>query len=586
MQMAQSVAPESILFADCGAVATKVGLVDRIDGEFRLVGVGRAQTTAESPISDIVVGVQRAIGELETLTGRHLMGDDGTPIIPEIQSGAGVDAFAATTSAGLPLHVAVMGLSRDFSVASALRALSSACIVLERSIALDEESGRWGTSGSDGRAGGSSEAVESLAGSHPDLILMVGGSDGGAVGPLLEMANLLASISAAMEEGIRPLVLFAGNREARAQVAERLAGVVDFRAVDNVRPGLDFENLGPLQRELDNIFYERRLKRLPGLDTLDTWSVKPVSTTTSAYELVARYVSKRYGLRVLAIDLGGASTVLIHADSNQVTRTFSAELGLGYGLDHLLSRAGLARVARWLPKSIATERAHAQLLNQSLRPWTTPMLEEERQALNAAAREALSLAAKSSPDGFDQRVDLVLVSGAPLVRGGKLNSLMAIVLDSLDITGTFSVAADLTGLAPAFGALAGVNPGAAAQVLERDGFVTLGTAIVPTFPGRTGDGLAVQARIETAVGGQLEVQVASGSLELIPLGLGEKAHVELRMSGGVDMAAAEKHGIMARDMEGGAVGLVIDARGRPLRFPNDLQQARERAQRWLWDLGA
>ena len=584
--MAQVTPPESILIADCGAVATKVGLVDRIDGEYRLVGIGRAQTTVEPPIADVGVGTRRAIGELETLTGRQLMSDDGELLTPERASGVGVDAFAAATSAGLPLRVAIMGLSRDFSVASAQHALSSAHIVLEHSIAVDEESGRWGTSGSHGRAGGSSEAVEVLASANPDLILMVGGEDGGAIAPLLEMANMLASISAAMEEGKRPIVLFAGNREARPQVAERIGSVVEFRAVDNVRPNLKTENLGPLRDELDQIFYDHRVKNIPGLDTLNAWSAKPILTSASAYELVARYLAKRYGLRVLAVDLGGATTTLVYADPNQATRALAADLGAAYGLDKLVNRVGLECVARWLPKSLPVDRAHAEILNQALRPWTIPILEEDRLALNAAAREALALAAKPLLNGFGHTTDLVLLSGAPLVRGCKLNSLMSITLDALNLSGTFSVAADLTGLAPAFGALATVNPAAAAQVIERDGFITLGTVLVPTLPGRQGDAPAVQARIATAAGGQLEVQVAAGSLELIPLGLGEKARVELRPAGGVDLGAPRKDTVLVREMEGGAVGLVIDARGRPLPFAENLDRQRERAQRWLWDLGA
>lgn len=584
--MAESTIPESILVADCGAVATKVGLVENIDGEFRLVGVGRAQTTAEPPVGDVGVGTRRAIGELESLTGRRLMSEGGALLTPERANGVGVDAFAAATSAALPLRVVVMGLSRDFSVASAHKALTSAYVVLEQSIAVDEESGRWGTSGADGRAGGSSEAVENLASAHPDLILMVGGSDGGAVTPLLEMANILASISAAMGEGARPLVLFAGNREARAQVAERIGNLVEFRAVDNVRPGLETENLGPLRDELDRIFYENQVKNIPGFDTLSEWSTKPVLTSASAFELVARYVAKRYGLRVVAIDLGGATTVLIRADRDQATRTLTADIGAAYGIDRLIARVGLDHIARWLPPSLVLERAHAELLNQSLRPWTTPILEESRVAMNATSRETLMITAMSAWNGSAHSTDLVLLSGAPLVRGSKLNALMAIALDGLNLSGNFSVAADLTGLAPAIGALATVNPGAAAQVLERDGFITLGTVLVPGLSGHPGDGLALQARIETAAGGRLEVQVAPGSLELIPLGLGEKARVELHPAGGVALGAPTKDGALVREMEGGAVGLVIDARGRPLTFADNPDQQRERAQRWLWDLGA
>jgi hypothetical protein len=34
------------------------------------------------------------------------------------------------------------------------------------------------------------------------------------------------------------------------------------------------------------------------------------------------------------------------------------------------------------------------------------------------------------------------------------------------------------------------------------------------------------------------------------------------------------------------VGLVIDARGRPLVLQPDPEKRRERVQQWLWDVGA
>jgi hypothetical protein len=37
---------------------------------------------------------------------------------------------------------------------------------------------------------------------------------------------------------------------------------------------------------------------------------------------------------------------------------------------------------------------------------------------------------------------------------------------------------------------------------------------------------------------------------------------------------------------GGLVGLIIDARGRPLVLPSDPTKRRERVQQWLWDMGA
>ena len=42
--------------------------------------------------------------------------------------------------------------------------------------------------------------------------------------------------------------------------------------------------------------------------------------------------------------------------------------------------------------------------------------------------------------------------------------------------------------------------------------------------------------------------------------------------------------LMAKD-ESGALGVVIDARGRPLQLPSDAVRRRELFKKWLWTLG-
>jgi hypothetical protein len=41
-------------------------------------------------------------------------------------------------------------------------------------------------------------------------------------------------------------------------------------------------------------------------------------------------------------------------------------------------------------------------------------------------------------------------------------------------------------------------------------------------------------------------------------------------------------------VEGGALGLIVDARGRPLarQLPADPELRRDQIQQWLWDMGA
>ncbi len=581
--------PTSILLADIGSVATKVGLVDLVAGEYRLVGATRAMSTVDAPFSDLMLGVRQAVMQLEALTGRRLLDSQNELLRPTRLDGDGSDAFVAVTSAGMPLQTVVVGLSRDFSVTGAQRAVNATYATVEHTIAVDEESGRWGTTAQDGRAVGPSAAVEKLAAMHPDLIVMVGGIDGGAAAPLREMANIIAAVGAAMDESQRPPIIFAGNRKARGDVAERIGGLMDVRMVDNVLPALDQFNPVPLQTEIENIYRTRQVETLPGFDKLAAWCGRGVMTSADAFTRVAEYLAYKYQLRVLGADLGAAVTTLVRAEGTTVQRAILEELNVGYGLDPLIRQVGIERILRWLPPSFDRAEVHANLLNQAVRPTATPTRWQDLTALNAAAREVLMQAAEVWHDTSALTLhdsDLVLLSGAPLARGSKPTALLLMLLDALDVRGIFSVAADSCGLVPAMGALAAVNPEAAAQALENDCLVTWGTVFVPKVESRASNAIALNVKVEPARGGRLEADVKADSLELIPLGEGERANVELQMGRGVALGKASRAPLFKREVQGGTVGLMIDARGRPLRLSDNLERQRERIQQWMWEAGA
>jgi hypothetical protein len=594
------------LIVDVGAVATKVGLVEQAGGEYRIAGATRTVTTDAPPYADVTLGVRQGILQLQALTGRRLLDERNELIRPAQPDGDGVDAVAAATSAALPLETVVIGLSRDYSVASAHRAVTGTYAVVEHTIAVDEESGRWGTTAADGRAGGPSAAVEKLAALEPDLVVMVGGTDGGASVPLAEMANIVAAAAAATDESKRPLVVFAGNAEARTLVIDRLGGLVDVRVVDNVLPELERPNPAPLQAEIESIYRSRQMARVGGLDKLGGMAESGLVTSADAYTRVAEYLAVKYQLRVLAVDLGAATTALVYASDSDVRRALVEEVNVGYGLAGLVRRAGLENLMRWVPASFegemisraapgklleddcVTAAAHAALLNQSIRPWTTPAGAVELAALNAAGRYALSFSAQMWRAGNApplSEVDLLLLGGAPPARGGKPGATILMALDALGLSGIFSIAADTVGLAPALGALARINPQAAAQALESDCLSTLGTAFVPNIPARMTQGPAMKIQVEPARGGQLQAQVDVGSLELIPLGQGEKAQVEIRPQFGVNFGPAFRGGVFRREVQGGTVGLIVDARGRPLPLPESIERHRELVQEWLWEMG-
>ncbi len=88
-------------------------------------------------------------------------------------------------------------------------------------------------------------------------------------------------------------------------------------------------------------------------------------------------------------------------------------------------------------------------------------------------------------------------------------------------------------------------------------------------------------------GGDLDVEVAAGSLEVLPLPPGQKAVIKLEPHRSIDVGrGGPGQGGGSIEVQGGLVGLIVDARGRPLFLPSNAGKRRERIQQWLWDIGA
>ncbi|MDE3091255.1 MAG: glutamate mutase L [Chloroflexota bacterium] len=586
---------ESFLAADIGTLTTKVGLVDRVGDEFRFVSAASSATTAEPPTADLLVGLRRAIEIIETRTGRHFISDEGQLITPERGAGQGVDAFAAITSAPAPLRVAIVGVSREVSLASAARAVNGTYATVEATLALDQTGGRWlpvkpqaSADGADKKAAAAPLqdpaviAAETLARANPDVIVLVGGVDGGATTPLYDIANLVTTIVTSRDEGTRPIVIFAGNRDARSQIAARVGQVAPFRAVDNVRPALEVENPFALQRELEAIYIERKVAWLPGLNALTSWTPVAVMPSARALENLVRFVARRFDLNVLGADLGGTSTCLALMRGGSFARVVRSDLGLGANSENLITHGGLERLTSWLPLEMDAEDARTRWLNHALHPGAIPVAREDARLMQSAARAALSMAAREGAVDASG-INLILLTGGVFAYSANPAALALLALDALQPSGIFTLAVDPLGLAPAFAALASVNPQAAASAIEHDGFVTLGTVIAPVARTREGQ-IDLRVQIHSESSGTVDLEVPHGTLELVPLPPGQKASIQVRPARGVDLG--KKHsGVFQAQVEGGTVGLIIDARGRPITLPGDADKRRAKVQQWYWDIG-
>jgi len=183
--------------------------------------------------------------------------------------------------------------------------------------------------------------------------------------------------------------------------------------------------------------------------------------------------------------------------------------------------------------------------------------------------------------------DLVLATGGILAHTPKYSQVALMLLDALQPRGVTSLVLDKTMLITQLGALATVAPITAVQVNENDAVThRLGTCVIP-FGGLQPGQLAVRVGVEYSNGRQLSVDVMAGSIEVIPLRLNEQALLTLFPAPTVDVGLGPgERARAAEEIDGGLVGLIIDARGRPLVLPTDETERQARLLQWAQALGA
>ncbi len=575
-----------IIATDCGSTTTKAILIEKIGDTYRQTYRGEAPTTVEAPFEDVTRGVLNAIAEIEELSGRKIL--DGDQILtPCRDDKTGVDIYISTSSAGGGLQMMVTGVVQNMTGESAQRAaLGAGAIVIDVLAA------------NDGRL--PHEKIERIRSLRPDMILMAGGTDGGAVNHVVEMAEYVAAAEPRPRFGVTyklPLI-YAGNKEAQPQVRKILEEKSALVVTDNIRPVLERENLAPARNKIHDLFLEHVMQQAPGYKKLMEMAGAPIMPTPAAVGLIMEAIAKREHLNLIGVDIGGATTDVFSVFEGVFNRTVSANLGMSYSVSNVLAEAGLANIMRWVPFTIDEQTLRNRIKNKMIRPTTIPQTLDELQIEQAIAREALRLALihhkslatglkgvqqeRTISDVFEQqasgkslidmlKLDLIVGSGGILSHAPRRIQSMLMMVDAYEPMGCTRVSVDSIFMMPHLGVLSTINEKAATDVFVRDCMVYLGTCVAPIGQGKDGE---VSADIETTWpdGKITKEQLKFGELKLFPLEAEQKATIKVQPAKGVNMGAGAGLAV-TKEVHGGVVGLLLDGRGRPLKLPAE-QQAR------------
>jgi hypothetical protein len=559
-------------------------LFDVVEGQYRFIASGQAPSTADAPYMDLSLGVHQAISDLQRITGKILLDQNNQLITPVQGDGSGVDAFAATLSAGPALRAIVVGLLSEVSMESAQRLAQTAYLQVIETFGLNDPRKP-------------DEQIDAVLRARPDVIILTGGTDGGASRSVQKIIESVGLACYLMPEEKRPAILFAGNTSLTDSVRDSLGKLTpSLHFSPNVRPSLDTEDLVPASRELAQVYADVRKRQMPGADQLAVWTGGRVLPTAYAEGRIIRFLSQMNGANrgILGVDIGATAAVVAAGFNGKLTLGVYPQFGLGDNLPGLLQYMELEDIMRWLPLDIAPGVVRDYLYQRSLYPGTIPATKEDHAIGHAISRQVLYLALREARQNFPAEArrikkDLMPLFEPILAGGGAVSDAptpgqsLLLLLDALQPVGITSIILDQNNLLPLLGAAAEFNQLLPVQVLESGAFMSLGT-IVSVISSASYGVPVLRARLTYEDGTEARAEVKFGGLEILPLAMGQTARLALQPLQRSDIGNGPGRNA-AVQVAGGVMGVVIDARGRPLALPEDPVRRRELFKKWLWSLG-
>lgn len=526
-------AAELSLLVDVGSAWTKAVVVARARGRWR-IAAHAAQPSAwgeEQLVTSLVArlssGADRRVADR----------------LGEILRTAPRIACHTPRRAG---RIGLAAISAELSGAAARRAAESAGWTVVEAATSD-----------DGRP--LAERLAALQAADVDAWLLAGGFDDGRANQALEMAGLVAAARGASHSP----VLWAGS----AALVDDVALLFEPGAVATVanpRPAAGEEDPLELRHTLEGLL--QQLVEPGGVRQLT-----PVSFRRAVAELARS--SER---RVLGVDLGAryASWVLSDETGKAESRVFA---GGGLSAASLVGPGGPARLAKLLPLAIDELAVADALQNLRARPGTLPQTEDELAIMHAAASHLLAQGA--ADEGTISGIDLLIGSGRTLAAAPRPAQAAQLLLDGVRPLGVTGLAVDAAGALSPLGALDDAEIREGMGMLRDDLLTPLGAAVV-CRGGRPG-GVSMRVTVHRAGWPTIgPVELRSGQLQLLPLGRGQSAELEIELETGVTLGGPRSVRHVQATVTGGALGLILDARDVPLALPRRADDRRAVLAGW------
>ncbi len=567
--------PTSLLVIDVSPVEVHAHLIKQIDEFYHWMGVGKA------PVALTMLGnidkrcVLNALHQLTTHTSCILLGDDNQVITPTDIHGRGVDRICITWSLTTPLKVVLIGLMPSYSLNVGHRLIAEMPMeIIDQIASTDDRS--------------VDERMDTILTSGAELIVLLGGVDGGADQVIKTQVDLIVRSLSILPQDLRPEVVYAGNSTLSGYVKSKLEGLTVISTAANIQPTLMDTDLQPAREVLANVCSRIWLKRFnlqTGASQLNVDFTRPtINAIEDLVNILAKCENANNGC--VAIYLNSLSTSISAILDDRGTSHQYAKTCRTYGSNTSVRDIKLVDVTSWSPSKIQQIDLVDHLIGDALYPGRLPVTSTDsaidQGVTHTAGRLTWHQLTKkrdfdsrliSKQDGLD--ADLILIGGSKLYSRQSLGPVLLEIMDILQPIGITDVYLDREGVAAPLGALAHIDPIIPVHCILGNALLKLATVIAPAFHAKDNSKVMTLVMVNTE-GKKIVHEIQSGSLFSIPLAVDETIEMRIPFRLGVDLGLRSSRR-KTFTLTGSAMGIIVDARGRPL-IPRKDPQAQ---QAWM-----
>lgn len=555
------------LVLDVDRETARAVLLAQVEGRTRFVSSASVPSTALPPIHDPSVGARQALRGIEEHTGVSLYGADGIEV--PSSGDIGVDVLAMTGLPGSPVRLSIVSVGgaplESVLLAAARRTLTD----------VDVVTGRVRTG--DGALSGAllESAIREF---HPDALVLIHGETTEG-----EWKAAVGTLSALASDGVVSIIVIVAGDQFQQQAAQILGDSVDLRGIDPAEFA-PVDIAAALEAELQTLY-----ERGADTDTIVASSQSPVFVSRArSGDLVTRFVARRLDTTVVAVDVSDGtivhwatptvSDVVVRMDVD-ITRNVRSAF-----------ESDPAHIARWLPMPFSNEDLSHWVLNRALRPRSRAQSTHDEVIERAILVEQLRSIWHETPAAPVGELGLLII-GRPFSHMAEPGLAALAILDAFEpdpAGGIVEMVLDVDGLFYAAGAVGDASPTIAADIIEHDLLQRFATAVI--VRGGRGEGeIVVKGHVQYEGGESERFTVPSGSLHLVKLNPRRTATISLTCEGECTIGGKEQLADLVvggdDNVDAGELGLIIDARGRPLGATTDPATRATRVASWLADLG-